>query len=205
MYCNMVRSAEQYPVFYESPPIDNDEDCVCTPIYKAAIVPFRRDSDKNIRYYVYRPQARHPELGAPTLQICKGTRQRQKKDGSWKDVKKKDFLDASITSRMESLSETALREGREEIGLAAENVRLMLDLGAASYVSASTGRTKHMQFFICTLKDDNFFLPTDPEKSGTAECRWCTLEEFLRCGRADHSRLLGQVEAFIHDHAELAG
>lgn len=178
-------------------------------INKAALVPYMLQPSTDItplsfRFYVMRPEHRIVELGPPPLQICKGTRMKRKpaqqKIPLWKDVTWRDMSAPQKDYVMESLAETALREGIEEIGLRLGNIRKFFDAGTAYFASAKTGLKKVMWLFAAEVEKDSEFDPPDTVHAKTAECRWCTLEEFSIEGREDHLRIMQTLSARLQHH-----
>jgi 8-oxo-dGTP pyrophosphatase MutT (NUDIX family) len=197
---------------YAHPPIPlppEDREAPEDRITKAALVPYmlHRSDDViplSFRFYVMRPEHRIIELGPPPLQICKGTRMKRKpvaeKVPLWKDVR---WRDMNLTQKdyvMESLAETALREGIEEVGLKLDNVLGLFDAGAAYFASAKTGLKKVMWLFAAEVKQEDDFGPPDPLRAKTAERRWCTLEEFASEGREDHLRIMQTLSARLQHY-----
>lgn len=164
-------------------------------IGKAGIVPFIPDATtENWRFYVMRPIPKKPELGAPPLQLGKGTRMVQI-GSKWKDIRK-DQLPEDATD-IEPLAETALREGIEELGLHLDNITRLWDLGPHSFRSASKGEVKWMWLFAARVHDPAHFLPDSAIAKSTAERRWISLGEARGMLRADHVPMLIQTKTLL--------
>lgn len=160
---------------------------------KAGLLPFLPAArPEDFRFCVMRPQGVFPSLGRPPLQICKGTRMRLVRKGSrqvWEDMR---GTAAGEVLAVESLAETALREGEEEIGLNPEAIRKLFDLGTAGFVSATSGQKKAMRLFAAELALSEA-LPPGRLPPSTEEITWCTPAEFALTGREDHRPLLVQA------------
>lgn len=132
---------------------------------KAGVVPFMRGP---YRYYLMKPVAKNLERGLPEFQICKGTRENQ-----------------------ETPTQTALREGVEELGLKIQNIKQLFDVGLYGFSSATTGKSKEMWLFAAEMKSEDF---SDEVESTTAERGWFSLQEFEVVGREDHRYILRDIE-----------
>lgn len=163
---------------------------------KSGVVPFTR-IDGVFQYYVMKPCGKAPDLGKTTFQICKGTRQFLNKTGSWQDIRSEEAQDADTK---ETLAATALREGIEELGLKLDNIVRLWDMGAFSFTSATTGKTKYMWLFSAEVRNRDEFLPKAQVASSTEERRWVSLDEFRVVGRHDHVYILGQIESRLRAH-----
>lgn len=141
------------------------------------------------RYMVLKPVAKRPELGEPEFQLCKGTRMYQH-NGQWLDMRG-DIKNADI---METLAETALREGEEELGLKLENIQTLYDLGAFSFTSASTHKTLTSWMFAASIVNPDDFLPMAAIVSVTSERGFFTLAELQKLSRPDHFHMLEQID-----------
>lgn len=151
-------------------------------ITKAAILPVARDATTGKwRVYLMRPRGEKPELGAPPLQMAKGTRMWLGPHG-WVDMRSEVPADALL----EPLSETALREGEEELGLVKANVVLLKDCGIQIFRSATTGEEKPLAMFTCTLKNLDLW---DKPAETTAESRWVGEAE-MGLVRPDHAEII---------------
>ena len=156
---------------------------------KAGVIPFLRENPS--RYYVMKPRAKLPELGAPPFQICKGTRMQLVPNIGWRDIKE-EGMRAPI---MESLAETALREGIEELGVRLDNIKALIDIGPFGFSSATTGRSKSMWLFAAEMKNEKDFLPDNSIAETTAERQWMPLSEFTVVGREDHRYILETIQS----------
>lgn len=160
---------------------------------KAGVVPFVVDDD-GFRFYVMKPRGHIPELGLPTFQVCKGTRMHFQEAFGWRDMK---TPDASGTK--ETLLETALREGIEELGLKLDNITTLYDMGGFCFSSATTGKGKKMWLFAVAVESEDDFLRDAEIAVSTAERRWLTAEEFAQFGRADHQYILKEIEKRLQE------
>jgi hypothetical protein len=152
-------------------------------IIKAGVVPFLRHP---YRYYLMKPVAKNAGLDAPKFQLCKGTRMHRLPDGTWQDMQ--DGKDGEIK---ETLAETALREGIEELGLELEHIQQLFDMGPYDFSSASTGRAKKMWLFAAEMRLEHFSAEV---AATTAERGWLGLDEFSVAGREDHRYILRDIE-----------
>lgn len=176
----------------EKPPVSliGDPDGFSPDSYnKAGVVPFIRHEGGH-RFYVMKPHFTMPQLGAPPFQICKGTRMHYVIGAGWRDVKP----DTLMEPKHESLVQTALREGIEELGLKLSNVSSLYDLGPYEFSSATTGRPKRMWLFAAKVVDSNDMLPDSSVEHSTSERQWLSAGEFLVVGRGDHSYILEDME-----------
>ena len=97
---------------------------------------------------------------------------------------------------MESLAETALREGIEELGLRLKNIKQLLDVGPYRFSSATTGKSKEMWLFAAEMASGDFSADVAPT---TAERVWLSLEEFDIAGREDHRYILRDIESKLKE------
>lgn len=152
-------------------------------IRKAGIVPFMQGP---LRYYVMTPVATKPDLGLPDFQLCKGTRMFKGERG-WEDMRKH----VPDHAELEALPVTALREGIEELGLKLSNIEKFIPLGEYRFTSATNRQEVRLWMSAALVKKpEDFAAPVD----STAECKWMTLAEFNKQGRADHAHILSQME-----------
>lgn len=156
---------------------------------KAGVVPFIRHEGGH-RFYVMKPHFTMPELGAPPFQICKGTRMHYVIGSGWRDVKN----DETMQPKHESLLQTALREGVEELGLKLSNVTGLYDLGPYEFSSATTGKPKRMWLFAARVVDSSDMLPDSAVEHTTSERQWLSAGEFFVVGRPDHCYILEDME-----------
>lgn len=155
---------------------------------KAGVVPFIRS--KPYQFYVMKPRGTVPELGAPPFQLCKGTRQHHVSSLGWRDIKE----GAEMADQYETLGETALREGIEELGLDIENITRLFDLGDYGFASATTGRGKQMWLFAAEVANKENFLSSEHIAATTEERNWLTVDQFTIVGREDHRYILADIE-----------
>ncbi len=158
---------------------------------KAGLLPFIPAGEPEAwSFLVMRPRGKHPELGAPPLQLCKGTRMGLKRS-RWRDLetgfKHRDF------KAIEPLEVAALREAVEELGIVIERLVRMFDAGDVAFTSAKTGRPKHMRLFAAEIQGKDGLLPAEHVARFTQERRWVTAEEFACEGREDHVHTLRHV------------
>lgn len=158
-------------------------------IIKAGVVPFTRGND--YRYFMMKPVAKRPGLGAPAFQICKGTRMRRATGHGWIDMRD----DTPATGEKETLAVTALREGIEELGLILGNIRQIIDVGPYDFSSAKTGKSRQMWLFALEMLSETDVLPMSGVAPTTAERGWLSLEQFSVVGREDHRYILDDIAA----------
>lgn len=166
---------------------------------KSGVVPFVR-KDGAFHYYVMKPQGKAPGLGKAMFQLCKGTRQYRAASGEWLDIRSEE---GQAAEHKETLAGTALREGNEELGLKLQNISALWDLGAFSFKSATTGKTKYMWLYAGRVKSQDDFLKHGYITESTAERQWVTLAEFSVVGRPDHVYVLEQIEATLTKHLDV--
>ncbi len=159
---------------------------------KAGVLPFIREKN-SFRFYFMKPAGKVPELGEPLFQLCKGTRMQLIKDVGWRDIK--EF--STLTGEKETLLETALREGIEELGLVLPNIETLFDLGGFEFTSATTGKNKYMWLFAAEMKNPGDFSTT---ASSTAECKWLWPQEFEVGGREDHRYIVHDIESRLSQY-----
>lgn len=152
-------------------------------ITKAGVVPFLRNP---LRFYLMKPVARHADMPPPQFQIGKGTRM-MKMGGVWQDI----VSAPPAGAEMETLAETALREGIEELGLVLENIRRLFDMGAYDFFSAATAKRKVMWLFAAEMASEEF--PGEAAAS-TAERGWLAFQECLAVARPDHRPILKDIQ-----------
>lgn len=168
-------------------------------LYLAGVVPFKVTRAHGFEWYVVKPDAKKPDLPPPPFQIAKGTR--QMRDGKlWRDIEKEDRPYTTIHGGdshelLEPLLHTALREGREELGLDIENIAMLWDAGVHRFASASTQKLKYMQLYPLKLHNDTQFFAPDAEVGKSAECVW--LEADNDTLREDHAAILRDIELFL--------
>jgi len=170
---------------------------------KAALVPFIRRA--GLDYYFMKPRAAREELGAPEFQICKGTRMHYINGIGWRDMKEElsPTDNAEPEDFRETMLESALREGREELGIDFQNIVGIFDMGAHSFTSASTGKTKQMWVFAAEVIDANDFLPAQEIADTTAQREWFSADEFSKIGRADHKPVIADINAKLMERFRL--
>lgn len=162
-------------------------------VIKVGILPFIKH-ESGLNFMVMKPFAENEILGKPQFQIAKGTR-RINISGHWCDMRVDDLLYAD-ESFHESLINTALREGNEEIGLKPENIKTLFDLGGFTFISASKGIKKPMHLFAAEIIDVTNFSPFE---ATTSETCWFTKSEFAEKGRADHVLIIKDVVKRLKD------
>jgi len=117
-------------------------------IYRAGVIPFIEENGE-VHMLFMKPSI--PKFGGDSYQIAKG----KKEEG-------------------ESMEDTALREGQEELGLFEGNIIRLEEIGVW------LGRTT---FYIAQIKDKELF--GDPHHE-TCSVKWLTLSEFVNEGRSLH-------------------
>jgi hypothetical protein len=165
---------------------------------KAGIVPYIV-SGLNIEYLMMKPVSKRSSLAPPSLQICKGTRMYLHRGSGWRDMRPGD----EMVEGKESLFETALREGVEEVGLMPEAVRSVQDVGPYKFVSERTSRNKYMWLFTVRLDTPLALLPDAEVAATTAQRSWVGLDEFEAVGRHDHGAILQDIESKLRRHLGL--
>ena len=166
------------------------DDGSCT---KAGVVPFTRGD--GYRYYLLKPRGALPDLGDPPFQMCKGTRQ------FWTGSEWKDMRGIGLSAEQkETIAETALREGIEELGLKLDNIDALFDMGMFAFSSATTGKPKSMWLFAAEMHDMDDFLPESATTQVTQLRDWFELADFKVVGRPDHLYILEQIEARRREH-----
>ncbi len=137
---------------------------------------------------VMKPRAEAKHLGEPSFQLAKGTRQIYINE-HWCDMRDDDLRHADA-SFFEPLVQTALREGREEVGLKTSNIKRIFDMGGFVFTSVSKGIKRPLHMFAAEIMNEEDFDPFEPS---TAQARWMTQGEFAKWGRADHAKILDEI------------
>lgn len=150
-------------------------------IEKCGVLPVRQTSKGGFEYYLMRPIAQKPELGAPGFQICKGTRD-------------------PVNGSLERLGVTALREGIEEIGLRMGAIAHMEKWGEVSITSASSGEEKPLYLYLVHIKNGATFAEPSPHFAATEECRWKSLDrsDDVALIRPDYLGILQEIDAELN-------
>ena len=156
---------------------------------KAGVVPFVREDP--YRFYLMKPHAKIAGLGEPAFQLCKGTRMHHVPNVGWRDIRES----GSRMPQMETLIQTALREGMEELGLKPDNIARLFDVGPYGFSSATTGKSKEMWLFAAEINDPDDFLAEREVAGGTAARQWLSAGEFDVVGRQDHRYILEDIES----------
>lgn len=156
---------------------------------KAALIPFIRRA--GLEYYVMQPKPAREGLPPPEFQICKGTRMHFIDGIGWRDMKEGNPAE----DRRETLVETGLREGVEELGLELLNIVGLFDMGPYNFSSISTGKSRQMWVFAAEVIDASDFLPAEKIDPATDKREWIDAEEFAKTGREDHKAILADVHS----------
>lgn len=168
-----------------------DENKEVEQVTKVGIIPFLPHAERQQwKFMLMKPHVElgHPAGTTPDYQIAKGTR-RINMGGGWCDMREDDLKHADPVF-YETLVETALREGREEIGLKPKNIRQLFDVGVFSITSARRGNSKPIHIFAAQMHTHDDF---GVFESKTAEVVWMTAVEFASVGRPDHIHILNEV------------
>jgi len=160
---------------------------------KAGVIPFIR-ADPTL-YYMMKPVAKRPGLGAPDFQIGKGTRM-EFVGGEWVDMREAGV----IGDERETLVMSALREGIEELGLKLDTIKTLYDAGPYQFASSNTGAPKYMWLFAAEMTSRDMLADAEIEPS-TAERGWLTLADFMIAGREDHRYILTDIASKLETHA----
>jgi len=165
-----------------------DKNKLVPQVTKIGILPFI--ADKPFRIMVMKPRTEAKHLGPPAFQIAKGTR-RININENWCDMREEDLRYAD-ESFYETLIQTALREGEEEVGLKASNIKQLFDMGSFTFVSASRGIVKPLHMFAAEIIHADDFASYE---ATTSEVRWMTMPEFKPIGRPDHTSIVEEILA----------
>ena len=165
-------------------------------ITRAGILPFFVNADGAVEYMFMTP---HHKKGftPPKDQICKGGRW-VKKDGVWQDMDDRN-LASTDGLELESFSDTAIREGKEELGLREQNIAKLYDVGVVEFISEKKKNRTKMYMFAAEVKsktdfDDVVNVPNAP----VAKVQWMTLEKFGNQGREDHVPIVESIVEKLH-------
>ncbi len=163
---------------------------------KAGILPFLpAPTTENWRFLLMKPVGLRPEKGEPPFQLAKGTRMHLL-NGRWQDIRDPAFVGA----KLETLEETALREGVEELGLDRDKVKRIVDIGEVTFTSVKTGEKKSMWMFAAELENDAALLPESAVAPTTAARAWMTMAEYKAVGRLDHLPIIEHAVAVLERH-----
>jgi hypothetical protein len=155
-------------------------------VTKIGILPFI--TGKPFKVLTMKPRTEAKHLGAPAFQIAKGTRRININEG-WCDMREEDLRYAD-ESFYETLIQTALREGEEEVGLKASNIKQVFDMGGFTFISASRGIVKPLHMFAAEIIREDDFAAFEVT---TSEVRWMTMSEFSSIGRPDHVAIVDEI------------
>jgi hypothetical protein len=160
-------------------------------ISRAGIVPYIAHG-WNMREWEVMVRKRNPAYDNSRFEISKGKRQVLGDDGHWRDVRKEEDLAVHPKERREPLFRTALREGRQEIGLLPENITSFADAG--DYQTSGPNATRNdmtlMRIFAVSVKDRDNFAPFGSE---TMQGQWMKVSDFLRKGPRAHAEVVTDV------------
>jgi 8-oxo-dGTP pyrophosphatase MutT (NUDIX family) len=164
------------------------------PVSRAGVVPFCGSP----RGFLFMTPRHKPGRTRPKDQIAKGGRL-VLHDGEWKDLRDRDAQALSGLT-LEPVIETAMREGREELGLLPDNVIGLYDLGPASFRSERKKRESWMHLFAAHVASRTDFEDVlKQKKPPVSRVRWLTLAEFRQEGREDHIPLIEALDAALSD------
>jgi ADP-ribose pyrophosphatase YjhB (NUDIX family) len=166
---------------------------------KAGLVPFLNAD--GLSYYFMKPKSSMPERGEPPFQLCKGTRQHFQKGKGWRDIKES-LVVRNILDK-ETLAETAIREGVEELGLELPNIVRLFDLGGFEFSSTTTGKKKYMWLFAAEIKDRECFMSAAQIADTTEARKWLPAEEFAVAGREDHRYIVEEMETRLRRYFKI--
>lgn len=129
-------------------------------IYRSGIIPFFVNIEGTKTFLFMLPS--DPKYGGDKFQISKGKREEN-----------------------ETALQTALREGKEEVGLREENIEWVEEVGVF------LGRTT---VFVAKVKNQNDF---DQPCFETGDTKWMTLLQFRQSGRGLHVPVVEAVAEYI--------
>ncbi len=155
------------------------DDVIVRAVTRAGVLPFYVPPHGPCEFLFMTPRPKNG-LAPPKDQIAKGGRQ-VKINGVWRDMEDRS-IDAS-TLEMEPVAATAMREGREEIGLLPENVTRLYDIGPVEFISEKKKIPTKMYLFAAQVKTKENFERVEG-------ARWMTLDAFLKEGREDHRKIV---------------
>lgn len=161
-------------------------------VTKVGILPFVTNEKGGHDFLLMMPRATmgHPG-GAPSFQIAKGTRVTSFGSKSWDMGRQEERT--PFPPRVETYLETAIREGREELGLKASNIKRMFDLGVYSVNSETSGQSKEMRLFAAELKSPNTFF-SRPQPT-TQQVQWFRKNEGNSHVKKSHMRIVEDAGA----------
>jgi len=160
---------------------------------KAGVVPFMRTQPH--QFHFMKPGSKITGLTEATFQICKGTRMHFVPGTGWRDIRdSKNKMELK-----ETLVQTALREGIEELGLKLGNIVKLIELGTYHFSSATTGKDKEMWLYAAEMVNQSNFLPDSEIASSTAAREWMTAAQFTSAGREDHRYILKDITSKLYE------
>lgn len=162
---------------------------------KAGLVPFLWEEGE-LQFYVMKPHGKMPNLGAPPYQLGKGTRMYFVPGVGWRDMRD----EGDYGGVKESLAETALREGMEELGVELTNIKELFDLGPYHFSSATTGKSRQMWLLAAQVREADGFMSASQVAHTTEAREWLSVSEFAVVGRADHHYILQDIEKRLKRH-----
>jgi hypothetical protein len=138
---------------------------------KAAVIPFYKDESGDFHFYWMKPESREESnLPAPKWQLCKGTRMFNRGE-EWVDFKPPRSAPAE-GDWLETLPQTALREGAEEIGLRMDNISQILLWGDDHILAQTDGRLISLWVTLVEVKDKDAFDAPDTIEAKTTAREW---------------------------------
>lgn len=153
---------------------------------KAGLIPFLPGTPA--RFLVMKPVPKHAHLPPPAFQLCKGTRMQQR-SGAWRDLADNE----PHSGTPETLAETALREGIEELGITLEGIDTLYDVGPYAFSSSKSRTPRAMWLFAASFKSEDALLPMQDVADTTTHRLWISLPQFLSEGRDDHRDILADI------------
>jgi 8-oxo-dGTP pyrophosphatase MutT (NUDIX family) len=162
------------------------------PLARAGVLPFCGMP----RQFLFMTPRHKPGLTRPKDQIAKGGRLVRNAAGKWVDL---DNRSASLDGlELEPLVDTAMREGREELGLLPDNVLQLYEIGPVTFISEKKRQEARMHLFAAHVASrEDFEDVLAQKKPPVSRVRWLTPEEFRREGREDHVPIVKKAERLL--------
>jgi hypothetical protein len=151
---------------------------------KAGVLPYYFGNNGEIHVLLMRPVAKKPHLPPPEFQTGKGTREwfGLKPDGTMGWIKYEVGKEGQDLTTLEPTFTSMVREGMEELGLRPANIRHIIELGEAGFVSATDNSPKRMWFYAAEVGDPEAFDPPSKKHADTDKLAWYSEAEILKQG-----------------------
>jgi ADP-ribose pyrophosphatase YjhB (NUDIX family) len=170
-------------------------------VAKVGILPFIPGTTPlDWRFMVMKPKGnKKVHDHAPPWQIGKGTRMKAGGDGKFIDIDKRQGYE--FTEQDEPIQVTALREGREELGLRKEDVGQLYDLGVYKFTSATKKEPVLLHMFAAQI-DPRYIKNFVRSDNTTKRTNWMTLVDIAASNdyHVDHMQIIRDMLEKLQAH-----